>query len=132
MKPKKPAAELVVRVPRADPLALSGAAYLLLGEAHCVVEKDAVRILGGGKALERRFRALYEDQKRDWDRARAGLDLRAEALRRALEAAAAAPDGAPPAAPLSAERRAEIARLLDEAAGEPWDPRGVARPWRPA
>jgi hypothetical protein len=125
---RKPAAKISVKIRKPDPLALSGAAYLMMDAAYCILEKDGATLTpkpGAPKEdLAERFRVLYRDQLARWSLAAATLDLRAEALRRAMSPAAA---GA--AAELSPQAKREIAALLAEAESEPRDPRGVASSW---
>lgn len=124
---RKPAGKVAVKLREPEPLALSGAAYLMMDVAYCILEKDGVTLTpkpGAPKEdLAERFRALYRDQSARWSLAAATLDLRAEALRRAMTPVAAG------AAELSPEAKREIAALLAEAESQPRDPRGVAASW---
>jgi hypothetical protein len=127
-----------VAVAGADLPAFMGAAYQVTDASHAIVgragraatvtlwPKNGTRTAG----LAARFLAVYGDQRSRWSVERANLDVRAEVLRRSLrliEDEGAAPGE--PAPSLSADQKAEIARMLAEAESAPRDPLGIARPW---
>lgn len=119
-----------IKVARPDRLALAAAAHALAPRASAVLHADGVTLYPRRAGDVRKlFLAEYGSQKRAWKAERAALPLRAEALRRGLERLREA--GAPGAESggLSAEQRAEIARMLAESEAAPKDPLKIARSW---
>ncbi len=128
-----------LRLPRADELALRGAAYVLTESAYAAISgRRGARIVllwpkAGVKLKELAgdFEREYENQLLRWKLLRLNRNVCAAVLARALalpnDGGAAARE--PQASGLSDDRILEIEAALSEAAGEKWDPLGIARPW---
>jgi hypothetical protein len=132
-----------LRLPRADELALRGAAYVMTESAYAAIagKRGARAVVLWPKAgvklkdLARDFAREYDNQLLRWKLLRLNRKISAEVLERALELPAptdtAVRDGSrkQPDSELLPARLREIEETLREAEKEAWDPMGIARPW---
>lgn len=128
---------ILIGITRPDALALIGAAYVMTSKAYVLIEgskaSPSVRLSpkSGTKDLKEEFLLEYENQRHRWAIAKGSMESRRRIVGRMMGLAERLTGTEKRvSSELDEGQKAEIARLLDEANSEPWDPNGVARPWR--